>query len=145
MKKLFIVVAAIGLMYSCGGNTQKSQEQTPDKSAQVADEHNSQNSLDYAGTYIGKLPTAGGEGMIVTIELGDSTFVRKTEYAGKEDKSLEEKGKYSWSTEGSTIILEAGKDSPNQYLVGENILIQLDMEGNKITGDMADLYILKKQ
>jgi uncharacterized lipoprotein NlpE involved in copper resistance len=37
------------------------------------------------------------------------------------------------------------KDSPNRYLVGENTLTQLDMEGNKITGNMADQYVLKKQ
>ena len=81
MKKLFIIIAAMGLMYSCGGGTQKGQE---------------------------------------------------------------EKGKYTWNAAGNTIILDGVKDAPNQYFVGENTLTQLDMEGNKITGDMADLYILKK-
>lgn len=37
------------------------------------------------GSYTGKLPTASGEGMNVTIELGDSTFVKKTQYVGKKE------------------------------------------------------------
>lgn len=144
MKKLFIVVAAIGLMYSCGGNTQKAQEPTTSEPTQVVDEHNAKNSLDYKGTYAGKVPTASGEGMIVTIELGDDTFVKKTVYVGKKD-TFEENGKYTWNSEGNTITLEGVKDSPGKYFVGENTLTQLDMDGNKITGDLADMYILKKQ
>ncbi|NDV93962.1 copper resistance protein NlpE [Dysgonomonas sp. 521] len=144
MKKLFIIAAAIGVLYSCGGNTQKPQEPAPSEPAQVVDEHNAKNSLDYKGAYSGKVPTASGEGMIVNIELGDSTFVRKIEYVGKKG-TFEDKGQYTWNSEGNTVTLEGVKDSPNKYFVGENTLTQLDMDGNKITGDMADMYILKKQ
>jgi uncharacterized lipoprotein NlpE involved in copper resistance len=144
MKKLFIIVATIGLMYNCGGNAQKPQEQVLFDSVQIADDHNAMNSLDYKGVYTGKLPTAGGEGMIVSIELGDSTFVQKTEYVGKSDKLFEEKGKFTWNDEGNMVILDGLKNTPSQYLVGENTLTQLDMEGKRITGKLADLYILKK-
>ncbi len=145
MKKLFIIAAATGLMYSCGGNTEKAQEQAPAAQAQAVDMHNPKNPVDYRGTYTGKLPTAGGEGMLVSVELGDNTFVRKTEYIGKKGKPLEEKGSYTWNAEGNTIILEGDKDSPNRYFVGNNTLTQLDMEGNRITGDLASMYVLKKQ
>ncbi len=143
MKKLFILVAAIGLLYSCGGNTQKTQEQTTPETAQFVDEHNAKNSLDYQGTYTGKVPTASGEGMLVSITLEDSTYVKKTEYVGKKE-IFEDKGKYTWNTEGNTIILDGIKDAPNQYFVGENTLTQLDMEGKKIAGELADQYILRK-
>lgn len=143
MKKLFIIAAAIGLMYSCGGNTTKTTDATPSESTQMTDDHNAKTSLDYQGTYTGKLPTASGEGMIVTIELGENTFVKKVEYVGKKDIT-EEKGNYTWNSDGNTIVLEGVKDAPNKYFVGENTLTQLDMDGNKITGDTADLYILKK-
>lgn len=143
MKKLLMIAAAIGVMYSCG-NTQKPQEPAPSEPTQVVDEHNAKNSLDYKGTYSGKLPTASGEGMIVTIELGDGTFVRKIEYISKKG-TFEDKGSFTWNSEGNTIALDGAKDSPYKYFVGENTLTQLDMDGNKITGDMADLYILKKQ
>ena len=149
MKKLFIIIAAMGLMYSCGG-TQKGQEEKAsvdefsEIAKQVKDEHNAKNSLDYVGTYTGKIPTASGEGMIVSITLSDSTFVKNTEYVNKKNSKSEEKGKYTWNAAGNTLILDGVKDAPNQYFVGENTLTQLDMEGNKITGDIADLYILKK-
>ena len=149
MKKLFIIIAAIGLMYSCG-NTQKNQEEKASVdefsgiAEQISDGHNAKNSLSYTGTYTGKLPTASGEGMIVSITLSDSTYVKNTEYVNKENSKSEEKGKYTLNDAGNTITLDGVKDAPNQYFVGENTLIQLDMEGNKITGDMADLYILKK-
>lgn len=145
MKKLFIIVAAMGFLYSCGGNTQKNQEEKVEPTAQqqVKDEHNAKNSLDYKGTYTGKVPTASGEGMIVSLTLEDNTYVRKTEYVGKKG-SFEDKGSYTWNAEGNTITLAGVKDSPSQYFVGENTLTQLDMNGNRITGDLADQYILKK-
>lgn len=151
MKKLFIMIAAAALLYSCGGNTQKkeeSQASVEDFSAiaeSVSDGHNAQNSLDYEGVYTGTLPTASGEGMLVTITLSDSTYTRNIEYIGKKGSKTEEKGKYTWGKDGSVITLQnVDKESPSQYFVGENTLTQLDMDGNKITGDMAELYILKK-
>ncbi|GAB6009672.1 hypothetical protein FACS1894179_10600 [Bacteroidia bacterium] len=143
MKKLFILVAAIAMLYSCGGNTQKTQEQTTPETTQIGDGHNARNSLDYQGTYTGKVPTASGEGMLVSLTLEDSTYVKKTEYIGKKE-IFEDKGKYTWNAEGNTVILDGIKGAPNQYFVGENTLIQLDMEGKKITGELADQYILTK-
>jgi len=32
-----------------------------------------------------------------------------------------------------------------QFFIGENTATALDMEGNKIEGAMADLYVLKKE
>lgn len=151
MKKLFIVIAAIGLMYSCGGgSSQKEQEEKASVdefsaiAKQLKEEHNAKNSLDYIGTYTGKVPTASGEGMIVSITLSDSTFVKNTEYVNKKNSKSEDKGKYTWNAAGNTVILEGVKDAPNQYFVGENTLTQLDMEGNKVVGDLAEQYVLKK-
>jgi len=152
MKKLFVVIAAIGFFYSCGGSTQKNQEEEKasvsefsDIAKNVGDEHNAKNSLDYKGVYTGKVPTASGEGMIVSVTLEDTTFVKKTEYINKKDANFEEKGKYTWNNAGNTVTLQGLKEEPNQYFVGENTLTQLDMEGNRITGEHADMYVLKKK
>ena len=143
MKKLFVILASIAILYSCGGNTQKSQEQAAPETPQISDDHNAKNSLDYKGIYTGKVPTGSGEGMLVSLTLEDSTYVKKTEYVGKKE-IFEDKGKYTWNAEGNTVILDGIKDAPNQYFVGENTLTQLDMEGKKIAGELADQYILKK-
>lgn len=152
MKRILAIFAVVGLLYSCGGNTQKQTEEkaSVDEFSEIAksmaDEHNAKNSLDYQGTYKGTLPTASGEGMLVTILLKDSTYTRNTEYIGKKDNNVIEKGKYTWNAEGNTITLDGvdAKVSPSKYFVGENTLTQLDLEGNKIEGNTAELYILKK-
>lgn len=152
MKNLFVMITAITFLYSCGGNSQKDKEveekasvsEFSDIAKNVSDEHNAKKSLDYQGTYTGKLPSASGEGMVITITLTDSTYLKKTEYVNKKGSTFEEKGKYRWDDKGNTIILDGIKDAPNQYFVGENTLTQLDLDGNKITGETADLYILKK-
>ena len=125
MTKIWIVAAILGILCSCGGNASKTK-----------------NPLDYEGTYTGILPTAGGMGMLVTITLENDTYIKKTEYVDK-DGVYEDRGKYTLNKEGNIITLD-GIDSPNKYLVDENSLIQLDIEGNRITGELADHYVLQK-
>lgn len=110
----------------------------------AADMHNSQNALDWSGTYKGMAPCADCEGIETELILNkDLTFVLKTKYLGKEkDNVFEEKGNFTWNESGSFISL---KGIPYQYKVGENTLTQLDVEGKVITGLLADKYILKKK
>ena len=144
MKKLLIIAAVTGILYGCGGNNQKTKPDTEVQNEQtVIDMHNARISLDYEGTYTGKLPTASGMGMIVTITLGKDTYVKKTEYVGQIG-IFEERGSFTWNEEGNTIILSGITGAPSKYFVGENKLIQLDMDGNRITGELADMYILHK-
>lgn len=157
MKKSFIVLMSVVFLASCGGNNKQKEATVEDvvvtteevtttstNDAGLPDEHNALNSLDYEGTYAGLLPTASGEGMKVKVTLSDKDFTKEVEYVGKSMKPIKEKGTYIWDPTGNIITLE-GIDTPNQYFVGENTLTQLDIEGNKITGDLANLYILKKQ
>lgn len=63
-------------------------------------------------------------------------------YEGKSAEPFKSTGKFNWDANGSTIQLEGEK--PGRFQVGENQLFQLDAEGKRITGDLADSYILKK-
>ncbi|MCS6180491.1 copper resistance protein NlpE [Shewanella baltica] len=102
----------------------------------------SQNSLDWAGSYEGVLPCASCEGIQTLITLqSDNSFVQETVYLGKDEKILKLMGKAAWDEKGQKITLEDG----TQYLVGENQLIMLDTEGQRITGDLAANYVLKKK
>jgi uncharacterized lipoprotein NlpE involved in copper resistance/heat shock protein HslJ len=111
------------------------------------DSHNSQNALDWSGTYKGITPCADCEGIETEVILNkDLTFVIKTKYLGKGDaKVFEEKGTFEWDNTGSIILLQGLKGSPSQYKVGENKLIQLDMDGKVITGQLAEKYVLPKE
>jgi uncharacterized lipoprotein NlpE involved in copper resistance len=106
--------------------------------------HTSQTSLDYYGMYLGTVPCADCEGIETTIILGDTDYSVKTVYLGKDKTEYKETGTYSWDKSGQIITLEGIKNAPNKYFVGENQLIQLDMNGDRITGELADKYILRK-
>ncbi|WP_206106091.1 copper resistance protein NlpE [Olivibacter sp. XZL3] len=155
LRKILTYALGCGLLWSCNDGvrqTDKSEmadtteEYVPiDATSDTADMHNAQNSLDIAGIYTGVLPCADCEGIRTEITLkDDSTYVRKSTYLGKGDGTpQEEEGKYSW-LDGSTIELRGIKDGPRNYFVGENTLTQLDMSGNKITGELAEKYMLQK-
>jgi hypothetical protein len=65
-------------------------------------------------------------------------------YLGKGDaKPVIKTGKYVW-VDGGTIQLNGITDGPSKYKVGEGRMWQLDMQGNKIEGELAEKYILTK-
>ena len=110
------------------------------------DNHNSANTLDWEGTYKGTIPCADCAGIDIEITLNkEQEYVLKTNYLGKNEDTVEEKGRFTWNKAGNTLTLLGVKDKPNQYFVGENRILQLDKLGNKITDNAADKYFLNKQ
>ena len=108
--------------------------------------HNARNSLDYIGIYKGILPCADCHGLETELAINEnSTFSIKTKYQGKGDKIYVKKGNFSWNKKETIIILTDVKNGPNQYFVGENTLTQLDISGKRITGTLANEYVLSKQ
>jgi len=106
---------------------------------------NSMVSLDWNGNYKGTIPCADCQGIETSITLHkDGSYILKTKYLGKSDAVNEKTGKFTWNNAGSTITLDGISNAPNQYLVGENVLFQLDMSGKRITGNLAESYQLKK-
>lgn len=148
MKKQFLSLALVSvLIWSCGNNnkSQKNIDASLTDTVAAVDIHNAQTSLDWNGTYKGTTPCADCEGIETEVTLNnDLTFVLKTKYKGKSDKVFEEKGSFKWDSTGSKISLEGLQDRPSQFFVGENTLTQLDLEGKKITGALAENYVLKK-
>ncbi|MFZ4930946.1 copper resistance protein NlpE [Chryseobacterium sp. Mn2064] len=104
----------------------------------------SENALDWAGTYTATLPCADCPGIKTSLLLNDDkTFSITEEYIDRNSKN-QDKGIFSWDSTGSKIILK-GKTTNYQYKVGENMLIQLDMEGKEIEGPNKDMYIFRKK
>ena len=153
MKKYYFISAFIFFIFSCcqRETNRKAEESTEvpakqDSSKFSNSNHTSQNSLNYVGIYKGILPCVDCEGIATTIVLKENfTYSLKINYQGKGTKVFEEKGLYSWNKEGNTIVLNNEKSLPNQYLVGENTLIQLDTLGKKNLGELASNYILNKE
>jgi len=104
--------------------------------------HNSRNAVDWAGTYQGTLPCADCPGIRYTITLkGDDTYLLTTRYLEKGDSVFTESGSFAWDKNGGKITLA---DRGEKFQVGENRLFHLDMEGNRMTGELAEHYVLTK-
>jgi heat shock protein HslJ len=111
----------------------------------VPDGHNSRNALDWNGTYQGVIPCADCEGIRTSVTLmKNGEYSRTVTYVGKQETGTTESGTFEWNEAGSKVTLLPGNGAPQQYQVGENVLFHLDREGNRITGDLADKYMLMK-
>ncbi|WP_264564894.1 copper resistance protein NlpE [Flavobacterium sp. N3904] len=145
--KIIIIFSFSLLVLSCKKEIKSSEVFTDSTTTVDLDSHNSENALDWQGIYKGVLPCADCEGIETTVTLNkDKTFSLATKYLGKgEGKVFIEKGSFTWDKTGTSVTLEGSRDRPSQYKVGENTLTQLDMQGNPITGQSANLYILKKK
>ena len=77
--------------------------------------------------------------------MTNANYTLISQYIGKENPLSDTlEGKFAW--EGNNIKLEGIKENerPTMFKIEENQVRQLNMEGKKITGDLASLYILKK-
>jgi uncharacterized lipoprotein NlpE involved in copper resistance len=146
---VFGLVASLAFTTSCSNSQEKGeiQEDITIEENYLYSGDNSATSLDWNGTYKGTVPCASCEGIetILTLNI-DRTYILSTHYFGRND-ALEEDdmGTFTWDETGSIITLEQVSNGPSKYKVGENRLWQLDIDGNIITGDLADHYILTKQ
>jgi uncharacterized lipoprotein NlpE involved in copper resistance len=111
-----------------------------------SDAHHAQNSLDWPGIYYGFLPCDDCKGVKAKLALNkNNSYIFISQYIGKSDREFVEKGKFTWGDKSNTIVLTPRNSSTTKhYLVGENMLIQLDDNGNRITGKLADRYILRR-
>jgi uncharacterized lipoprotein NlpE involved in copper resistance len=105
--------------------------------------HNSKISLDWGGVYTGTVPAADTAGVEFRITLNyNETFEAQYQFVGRVTRFIS-MGMFNWNDAGSVIELDI-EHIPRYYAVGENILIQLDMNGNIVSGTLADKYVLKK-
>lgn len=137
-------ILAVGGLLLTGCNNTRTPRAT-DETADVIDMHNARNSIDYEGTYTGTMPCADCSGIRTEIMLNGNSYKMTMVYEGVGDdkeNTFETSGTFEWDEDGSIITL--GNDKSEQYLVGENQLFALDRDGNRITGDLADMYVLRK-
>jgi len=137
---LIVTVALVPAFFLC-----KSPKNSA-KSFMATDIQNSQNSLDWEGVYLGVLPCADCQAIQKTIYLyKDGGFRVKVQYLGKDERASEVSGRIDWSDDGNSIILKEFNGVEQSYAVGEKMLMQLDANGNRITGGLATRYFLSKE
>lgn len=129
MKKQTLWISLIILLFvSCNG--QKTTQQ----------DHQTEQTIDWSGTYYGILPCASCPGIKTLITLTDDfRFEKNTEYIGENDEPETIRGTFTWSEDGEYIVLD------NQhYKVGEAQLTMLDSNNQEVKGELAADYVLKK-
>jgi len=134
-KKAFLILMAILAIFGLAACA---------SSKGPVDIHNAKISANWSGVYTGTIPSASGSGINVHLKLNQNeTFELRYDYLDKPSNPFISKGSFKWDDAGDIITLDI-TDAPPHYKVGENKLIQLDMEGNLITGKLADDYVLRK-
>ncbi|HJW28798.1 MAG TPA: copper resistance protein NlpE, partial [Saprospiraceae bacterium] len=105
----------------------------------------SANGKDWPGTYMGTLPCADCAGIQKVITLyDDNSFKLKTQYLGNSSAPFDLIGTFNWDATGTIITLVGAAGQPNRFKVLKDQLLQLDQNGNAITGPLAGKYILQK-
>ena len=137
------MVCAISMFI--GFNACKSKNSVMEKGDLTSISHNSQNSSGWAGTYMGVVPCADCRGIETRITLNkDGNYIMVRRYIDKGD-AFETKGTFVWNEAGNAVILTDLRDKiVTNFAVGEGKLTQLDMEGNVISGNLANNYVLAK-
>lgn len=148
-KKIAVLASALILvMAACSHDNTKPQTQAqPSSVAPLAVGDNSQNALDWAGTYIGTLPCASCEGIATRIRLDKALrYTLSERYLGKSDQPMLTEGTFVWNADGNSITLQGIAEGARstKLQVGENRITQLDLQGAKIEGALAEKYVLSK-
>ena len=146
MKRVIFSLSIICLLFGLGTCKSKGKKQVQSE-PEVAAVENARDNLNWVGSYSGVVPCADCQGILTQITLNaDQTYQISWKYQGKSDETFKNSGKFQWDAEGNAITLEGlEKDKfPVRYKVGEEHLLQLDMEGNVITGELADKYMINK-
>ncbi|MDT8347345.1 MAG: copper resistance protein NlpE N-terminal domain-containing protein [Flavobacteriaceae bacterium] len=149
--KIYYPILCLFFLVACQNKPEApetNQEQNTQEfnaTSNTPDMHNSKTALDWQGVYRGILPCADCPGIKTEIILNsDNTFEKWTLYIDRDNQknSSMQTGTFTWSADGNKITLD--EDEFEQYQVGENQLFKLDNEGNRITGDIAENYLLKR-
>ena len=118
------------------------------ETASNADEQHAQKNLNMSGLYLGFYPCSDCTGIRTTLALNkNNSYVYISIYVGKSDREIIEKGKLTLGKNGNTLVLtpKKGSTTTQQYLIEDDMLIKLDEDGERITKDGADGYILKRK
>ena len=101
----------------------------------------------WAGTYSGIIPCADCPGIETQITLNtDNTYQISRIYQDRDEDIFQNSGTFQWNADKSIITLGNinAAQFPTMYKLGKGSLIQLDLNGKVITGNLAQNYVLKK-
>ncbi|SFQ15907.1 copper resistance protein NlpE [Parafilimonas terrae] len=143
MKKLYFIIS-VSFLTACGAGSDQiaagdSAFKTEVPKAFITD----------AEEYTGSLPCADCEGIDVSLQLNknDSSYIMTSVYKGSRVDSSNNtfKDTGTWNVHGADTLYLSRNGNSVKYIKSDTTLIQLDGDGNRITGPLADKFILHKK
>ncbi len=101
----------------------------------------------FHGVFYGFVPCNDCDGIKMTLSLKqNNNYLLVTQYAKESSREFYEKGKYSWNEDNHTVVLTPRKGTEKHFyhIENEETLIQLNVDGTRMTGDLASRYILRR-
>jgi uncharacterized lipoprotein NlpE involved in copper resistance len=142
LKKYLVLGFFVGLLSMNNAVFAEATATTTEESA-VHEQHH----FDWSGVYHGFLPCADCKGIKMTLALNpnNDSYILMSQFIGKSDREIVEKGKFAWGDTNKTVVLTPRNGTQTrQFLVGDNQLTQLDNNGNLVTGETAERYVLRR-
>lgn len=103
-----------------------------------------EDALEWAGTYEGTLPCADCPGIKMELKINsDETYSLYQELLDTDMKGTEN-GTFAWDEASGLIVLKNNDGREDLYQLEGNQIFRLDPDGNKVEGEQASQYILKK-
>lgn len=94
------------------------------------------------GQFVGTVPCADCKGIEYMLTLNsDFTYIGAMRHLGKADSPVGLSGTWSFTGENK-FKLSSAQAGMDQFEIGKNRLLLLNARGERITGDMAEQYIL---
>jgi copper homeostasis protein (lipoprotein) len=95
-------------------------------------------------TFAGDLPCADCEAIGYHLDLFmDGSFFLRTTYRGKAEGQFDEIGRWAYSSDGKTLLLHGGRDTPGRFAIaGPDALRMLSRDGEQITSNLN--YTLRR-
>lgn len=120
------------------------QPNVADLPAMAGARHNARNSLDWHGTYEGVLPCADCPGILMRLTLNQNgSYELLTQYLDRQALPSRTRGLFKWHNDGLRIRLdEAGGEQ--FYFVAEERLFWLQPDGTRVSGPLAEQYVLTR-
>lgn len=147
-----IAPAAFLLMLSCNQKDKnpdikvapKPDSMSVQSSASTINSGSSENARDWYGTYEGTVPCADCPGIKSALTLNENGSFKLDEEYLERKSGNEDQGTYEWDPENRMVTLK-GNTSKYKYKVGNQMLTQLDLQGNPVDGPDKEAYVLRKK
>lgn len=155
MKKLVVMAAAVAMLmgYGCSGcGSQKNDAAQADSLAAVAKADSlaaaqmaAEMQLPY-GVYKGTMPCADCPGVEVVLVLSTDGSTLSTLYKERDTEPTVIAGAASFDAEGRLVFTPNDtNEEVTLYAVEVNTLRRLGSDGQAVTGELADAYVLTKE